>query len=143
MATEKDREADIQAAHRDLDPVTDEKKHNAAIDQAKAATDKEHKMTLMQGVRTYPRAIAWSMTIGLCIAMEGYDLCLLNTFCMLEDACGESGYQLIADFRRNGLFQQEVRRTTSRRHVSSASEVADWVSSGQASLPLDLKEDLC
>lgn len=79
MATDKELPAEIQAA-RD-DPVIDEKTHNAAIDQAKAATDKEHKMTLMEGIRTYPKAIAWSMTIGLCIAMEGFDLCLLNTFC--------------------------------------------------------------
>lgn len=74
-------EGDIQTAHHG-DAVDNEKKHITAISQAKAATDKEHKMTLMEGVRTYPKAIAWSMTIGLCIAMEGYDLCLLNTFCM-------------------------------------------------------------
>lgn len=79
MSTDKDREAEIQAAQDD--PVADEKTHNEAINQAKAATDKEHKMTLREGIRTYPKAIAWSMTIGLCIAMEGYDLCLLNTFC--------------------------------------------------------------
>lgn len=87
MSTDKEREADIQAAHDD--PVGDEKKHISAIDQAKAATDKEHKMTLMQGVRLYPKAMAWSMTIGLCIAMEGYDLCLLNTFCMVPAAGDE------------------------------------------------------
>lgn len=80
MSTDKECEADIQAA-RD-DPVDVEKSHNAAIEQAKNASDKEHAMTLLQGIRTYPKAIAWSMTIGLCIAMEGYDLCLLNTFCM-------------------------------------------------------------
>lgn len=79
MATEKERDGEIQATHDD--PVADEKTHHTAIRQAQAATDKEHKMTLMEGIRTYPKAIAWSMTIGLCIAMEGYDLCLLNTFC--------------------------------------------------------------
>ncbi|RMZ76506.1 hypothetical protein DV738_g4912, partial [Chaetothyriales sp. CBS 135597] len=48
--------------------------------KAKAASDKEQKMTLVQGLRLYPKAIAWSMLISLCIAMEGFDLCLLNTF---------------------------------------------------------------
>ncbi|TKA82733.1 hypothetical protein B0A55_01267 [Friedmanniomyces simplex] len=47
---------------------------------AKKATDKEHNMTLMQGVRLYPKAIAWSMLISTCIAMEGYDVCLINNF---------------------------------------------------------------
>ncbi|KAK5717592.1 hypothetical protein LTR17_015945 [Elasticomyces elasticus] len=50
------------------------------IINAKNATDKEHNMTLMQGVRLYPKAIAWSIIISTCIAMEGYDVCLINNF---------------------------------------------------------------
>lgn len=52
--------------------------NNATLDEAKAATDKEHKMTLMQGLRLYPKAIAWSLMISTCIAMEGFDLALVN-----------------------------------------------------------------
>ena len=33
--------------------------------------DKEHKMTLLQGIRLYPKAVAWSLLISTCIAMEG------------------------------------------------------------------------
>lgn len=51
------------------------------IRNARAATDKEHRMTLWQGIKLYPKAVGWSMLISLCIAMEGFDLCLLNTFC--------------------------------------------------------------
>ncbi|KAK3117748.1 hypothetical protein LTR53_000558 [Teratosphaeriaceae sp. CCFEE 6253] len=47
---------------------------------AKNATEKEHNMTLMQGIRLYPKAIAWSILISTCIAMEGYDVCLINNF---------------------------------------------------------------
>jgi SP family general alpha glucoside:H+ symporter-like MFS transporter len=47
---------------------------------AKAATAKEHTMTLMQGIKTYPKAIAWSIIISTCIAMEGYDISLVNNF---------------------------------------------------------------
>ncbi|EMC95249.1 hypothetical protein BAUCODRAFT_72296 [Baudoinia panamericana UAMH 10762] len=47
---------------------------------AKAATDKEQKMTLWQGIKLYPKAIAWSLLISTCIAMEGYDVCLINNF---------------------------------------------------------------
>jgi len=35
-------------------------------------------MTLMQGIRLYPKAIGWSLLISTCIAMEGYDVCLIN-----------------------------------------------------------------
>jgi SP family general alpha glucoside:H+ symporter-like MFS transporter len=48
---------------------------------AKSATDKEHKMTLLQGIKLYPKAIAWSVLISTCICMEGYDVCLLSSFC--------------------------------------------------------------
>lgn len=48
------------------------------INEARAATDKEHKMTLMQGLRLYPKAVAWSLLISTCIAMEGFDLALVN-----------------------------------------------------------------
>ncbi|KAF3914566.1 hypothetical protein ABW21_db0201993 [Orbilia brochopaga] len=54
--------------------------HQHIVADARAAADKEHRMTLLQGVRLYPKAIAWSVLISTCIAMEGYDLCLLGNF---------------------------------------------------------------
>lgn len=50
------------------------------IVKAKAATEKEHSMTLLQGIKLYPKAIAFSLIISTCIAMEGYDVCLINNF---------------------------------------------------------------
>lgn len=54
------------------------------IQGAKTATEKEQKMTLLQGIKLYPKAIAWSMLISTCIVMEGYDICLINNFCALN-----------------------------------------------------------
>lgn len=51
-----------------------------ATNNAKAATEAEHKMSLLQGIKTYPKAIAWSVLISTCIAMEGYDISLVNNF---------------------------------------------------------------
>ncbi|KAI1455558.1 sugar transporter [Annulohypoxylon moriforme] len=50
------------------------------IKSAKLATEKEHKMTLMQGIKLYPKAIAWSILISTCIIMEGFDISLVNNF---------------------------------------------------------------
>ncbi|GES57404.1 sugar transporter [Aspergillus terreus] len=50
------------------------------VQNAKAATDKEQRMTLLQGIRLYPKAVAWSVLISTCIAMEGYDISLVNNF---------------------------------------------------------------
>ncbi|KAI1761943.1 sugar transporter [Hypoxylon sp. FL1150] len=50
------------------------------IRNARLATEKEHSMTLWQGLRLYPKAIAWSILISTCIVMEGYDVSLVNNF---------------------------------------------------------------
>lgn len=49
---------------------------------AASATDKEHKMTLREGLRLYPKAIGWSALISTLCAMEGYDVSLIGNFCM-------------------------------------------------------------
>ncbi|MAD82244.1 MAG: hypothetical protein CL912_04715 [Deltaproteobacteria bacterium] len=54
---------------------------NEVIHNARNATDKEHSMTLWQGLKLYPKAVGWSVLISTCIVMEGYDLCLLSSFC--------------------------------------------------------------
>ncbi|KAM0429785.1 hypothetical protein ACHAPT_006391 [Fusarium lateritium] len=56
------------------------KTHATVIDHARSAAQKEQKMTLMQGIRLYPKAIAWSLFISTCIVMEGYDISLVNNF---------------------------------------------------------------
>ena len=45
---------------------------------AKNATEKEQNMTLMQGIRLYPKAIGWSVLISTLIVMEGFDIALIN-----------------------------------------------------------------
>ena len=65
-------------------PEKDHLRHSAGmnhvVDSAKSATKKEHDMTLLPGIRLYPQAVAWSLLISTCIAMEGYDVCLLGSF---------------------------------------------------------------
>jgi len=58
----------------------EKEKDNVVIRNAKAATEKEHSMTLLQGIKLYPKAIGWSLLISTCIAMEGFDVCLLPNF---------------------------------------------------------------
>lgn len=45
---------------------------------AQAATEKERNMTLLQGIKLYPKAIAWSVLISTLIVMEGFDIALIN-----------------------------------------------------------------
>ncbi|KIW20214.1 hypothetical protein PV08_00789 [Exophiala spinifera] len=65
-------------------PEKDHLAHTKSVDEivlnASRATDKEHKMSLWQGIKLYPKAVGWSLLISTCIAMEGYDVCLLSNF---------------------------------------------------------------
>lgn len=68
----------------DVDGEGDEefsKGRRVIIESARAAAAKEQSMTLLQGIKLYPKAIAWSMIISTCIVMEGYDISLVNNFC--------------------------------------------------------------
>jgi SP family general alpha glucoside:H+ symporter-like MFS transporter len=47
---------------------------------AQNQSDIEHNMTLMEGFRTYPKAMAWSLALSTCIIMEGYDTIILGNF---------------------------------------------------------------
>jgi SP family general alpha glucoside:H+ symporter-like MFS transporter len=62
---------------------------NRVVNDARLATEKEHKMTLLQGIKLYPKAIGWSVLISTCIVMEGYDVCLLNSFPQFKRKYGE------------------------------------------------------
>ncbi|CAK5274792.1 unnamed protein product [Mycena citricolor] len=71
---------------------------------AKLATNKEHEMSLLQGIRLYPKAIAWSILISTCICMEGYDVCLLSNFYAFPQFNQKYGVQL-----PNGTYQVPAR----------------------------------
>ena len=83
MATSKVHEistADTPLHFQAEDHLQQTKTMNEVTRNAKTATDKEHKMTLLQGLKLYPKAVGWSLLISTCIAMEGYDVCLLSNF---------------------------------------------------------------
>jgi SP family general alpha glucoside:H+ symporter-like MFS transporter len=48
--------------------------------EAKDATEQEKNMSLMQAIKLYPKAVAWSVFISAAIIMEGYDIVLLSSF---------------------------------------------------------------
>jgi hypothetical protein len=41
---------------------------------AMVAEESERNMGIKESLRLYPKAVAWSLGISLCIVMEGYDL---------------------------------------------------------------------
>ena len=47
--------------------------------EAKDGESKEKSMTLMEGIRTYPKAAMWSVILSSALIMEGYDTSLLSS----------------------------------------------------------------
>lgn len=91
MASEKD----IQSADTPIPPRRDSiNTMDKVIHNAKAATEKEHNMTLWQGIKLYPKAVGWSILISTCITMEAYDLCLLSNFYGFPEFKKKYGEQL-------------------------------------------------
>lgn len=67
MADEK-----VSVAHEaTLDASDPSKSHPTVIDHARSAAAKEQSMTLMQGIKLYPKAVGWSILISTCIVMVG------------------------------------------------------------------------
>ena len=69
-------------------------------DDAQKATASEHSMTLKQGLKTYPKAVGWSILLSTCIVMEGFDLVLISSLFGLPAFQRKFGVQL-----ENGTYQ--------------------------------------
>ena len=50
------------------------------VANAASATDKERKMSLLQGIKLYPKAIGWAAVISTCCIMEGFSIALIGNF---------------------------------------------------------------
>ena len=74
MSDEKPKSLSV---HDDFhhDEVADSK---SRVVEAKQAADAEHHMTLWEAIKTYPKAIGWSVLLSSTLIMEGYDLALLG-----------------------------------------------------------------
>lgn len=77
--------------HATADDHDVSKAHRNVVDNARLASGKEQTMTLMQGLRLYPKAIAFSVIISTCIVMEGYDISLVTNFCKFRCSDEEVG----------------------------------------------------
>lgn len=61
---------------------------------ANKATEAEQTMTLKQGIKLYPKAIAWSMFLSTAIIMEGFDKVLIGNLMAVDAFKMKFGVQL-------------------------------------------------
>ncbi|KAL2851522.1 sugar transporter [Aspergillus pseudoustus] len=76
------------------DDITAVKRDAVTLANAKRATENEHNMSVLDCVKLYPKAIAWSIVISTCIVMEAYDVSLLSNFYAFAQFNEKYGRQL-------------------------------------------------
>ncbi|KAI5456062.1 putative MFS alpha-glucoside transporter [Mariannaea sp. PMI_226] len=76
------------------------------IHDAQVATTKEHSMSLLKGIKLYPKAIGWSILLSTAIVMEGYDVVLMGSFYAMDpfnkkygERQADGTYQLTASWQ--------------------------------------------
>ncbi|THW39571.1 sugar porter family MFS transporter [Aureobasidium pullulans] len=115
--------SDHNGPKRNESIAADDVHHLARVDTAIAAeaaraTQSEISMTLSQGIKTYPKAIGWSVLLSTCIIMEGFDIVLINSLMALPafqrrfgEPSPDGGYQISAAWQSglsNGALVGEV-----------------------------------
>lgn len=51
----------------------------ALLHEAHVANAKEHEMPVWQGLKSYRKAVIWSLLLSAAVIMEGYDTILVST----------------------------------------------------------------
>jgi len=64
----------------DISPMGGKTTMDDISHDAETATAVEKSMGILEGIRKYPKAVAFSMILSLCVIMEGYDTALLGSF---------------------------------------------------------------
>ncbi|ORY26959.1 putative trehalose transport-related protein [Naematelia encephala] len=78
-----------------IDDVKNQIEHYDEIAaEARDATEAEHRMTLREGLRRYPKAVGWSVLLSTAIIMEGFDVVLLNNFYALPQFSKKYGVEV-------------------------------------------------
>lgn len=75
MIEEKDV---IDTSHTERVPSEHDVKADQWWDDAKAATQDEHDLTIRKALKLYPIAVMWSLIVSMSIIMEGYDTNLIG-----------------------------------------------------------------
>jgi hypothetical protein len=71
---------DDKRAAEALDRVEAVLKADVITEESKKGTDAEHRTTVWEAVRGYPKAIAWSALFSVAVIMTGYDGQIITSF---------------------------------------------------------------
>lgn len=88
------------------------------LNEAAFATDAEIKMTLREGLKTYPHAVGWSILLSSAIIMEGFDVVLIGNFFGFPQFNKKYGYQ-----EADGSYNISAKWQTSLSNGANVGEI--------------------
>ena len=74
--------------------------HRELVSDAEEATNQDHELTILQAIKLYPKAVAWSAIFSASCIMDGYDLKLIGSLFAQPAFCKAYG-----KLQSNGTFQ--------------------------------------
>ncbi|ORY20425.1 putative general alpha-glucoside permease [Naematelia encephala] len=93
--------------------------------EAEAGTEAEHKMGLWKGLKTYPKASAWSIMISFAVVMEGFDVILLSNFYAYPAFVSRFGYPA-----SDGTYQIPARWQSGLGSAASCGQIIGLLANG-------------
>ncbi|KAK1724793.1 general substrate transporter [Colletotrichum acutatum] len=110
----------VETANALTDPSAAEKdsKHEPVLldhvaHDAQAATEGQKNMSVMESFRAYPKSVAFSMVLSLCIVMEAYDTSLIGNFYGLPQFRRRFGVRLEnGDYQLTSTWQSGLQNAT-------------------------------
>ncbi|POY75561.1 hypothetical protein BMF94_1464 [Rhodotorula taiwanensis] len=97
------------------------------IEDARAATEAEHRLTLMQGLKRYPKAVMFSLIVSTCIIMTGFDCVLLGNFYGLPQFREKFGSRL-----PSGEYNISAKTQTAFSMAGKGGEILGLLANGYA-----------
>ncbi|KAK0763395.1 hypothetical protein N5P37_002772 [Trichoderma harzianum] len=90
---------------------------------ASTAADSERKMSLLEGIRLYPKAIFFSFALSLAVVMEGYDTWLLSSFYGMAAFAKKYGQYTGLDKEGNPTYQLSATWQNALGNGTSAAQI--------------------
>lgn len=109
-----------EAVHKT--PVAVSKLADLSAD-ASTAADSERKMSLLEGIRLYPKAIFFSFALSLAVVMEGYDTWLLSNFYGMGAFAKKYGQYTGLDKEGNPTYQLSATWQNALGNGTSAAQI--------------------
>lgn len=90
---------------------------------ASTAADSERRMSLLEGIRLYPKAIFFSFALSLAVVMEGYDTWLLSSFYGMAAFAKKYGQYTGLDKEGNPSYQLSATWQNALGNGTSAAQI--------------------